>query len=128
MIKINTEEGGGVEIKGFVPEIISETINAVRAIYTMIKEDDPFGAKMYKDMILKEIYVAFKTPEEIKELNEKSLNEMRDKLGNLGEMLDFLEKLMHGEEDNKEEEKDIRSADFESDVDFKKWFHGEDKE
>lgn len=124
MIKINTEEGGGVEIKGFVPEIISETIGAVRAIYTMIKEDDPFGAKMYKDMILKEMYVAFKTPEEIKELNEKSLNEMKDKLGHFSEMLDFLEKLIHNEENNKE--KDIRSADFESDVDFKKWFNGED--
>lgn len=127
MIKINTEEGGGVEIKGFLPEIISETISAVRDIYNMIKEDNPFGAKMYKDMILKEMYVAFKTPEEIKELNEKSLNKMKDKLGHLGGMLDFLEKLMHDEEDNKEE-KDIRSADFESDVDFKKWFHGEDKE
>ena len=126
MINYNSKEGY-LEITGTLVELAAETSSFIHQMYESIKQKDPIVAEHYKDMI-KSVFekdLIFISSDELHEASEIAKE-------NTAKMLDSFDELMKGLRDtiNKmdQREKDIRSADFDDNDKFLKFFHGEDKE
>ena len=111
MINIQSQEDGGVaiETKGTGEEITNEITGAVLGVYESLKEGSNFSGAMFVRTLIKEL-----SKEWMKLAKKDPLTCM---------IIDhaFLAAAC------KKENKDIRSADFDSDEQFKEWFRGGDE-
>ena len=124
MIKIDTGLDGNmcaVEMKGTMIEITAELAGVVQSIYeSFSKENHMAGLIFLKDFMNCMTHI---TEEIVKEAEEKS--EESPDLMRLLAIMSFLGAM---QADKRHEKKDIRSADFDSDEEFKKWFRGGDND
>lgn len=110
MINIQSKGNGVViEIKGTGEEISAEVIGAVSGVYESLKKGSEFTAAMFIRLLSKEL--------------DKEWAEMTKKNPVLGGIIDTacMQYACH------KEQEDIRSADFDSDEQFKEWFRGGDE-
>lgn len=110
MINIQSQGNGvAIEIKGTGEEISGEVTGAVLGIYESLKKGSNFSGAMFVRTLIKEL-----SEEWMKMAKKDPLTCM---------MIDqaFLAAAC------KKEQEDIRSADFDSDEQFKEWFRGGDE-
>ena len=129
MIEFSTKDAENpvIHYSGKVTFVASEALAMISAIYKMVKEDDPDAAEAFKFCIEKGMDVTFLSQEECKKIVEESEKQVDEMLEKVSKALDTLKQLVNEKEVEKENE-DIRSADFDSDDQFTKWFHGMDSE
>ncbi len=149
MIILNTETGR-VEVEGSSVELAVEVAALVKGIYDgFINGDKEVGAADFKKHIEILLPTAFMPGEEIEKKTEEMKQQAVEKMGDLADALktlhnlmkattkDELEQALHDLEERAEtfrakqkaeEDKDIRSADFDSEDEFVKWFRGRDNE
>lgn len=110
MINIQSQGNGvAIETKGTGEEITSEVTGAVLGVYESLKEGSNFSGAMFVRTLIKEL-----SKEWMKMAKKDPLTCM---------IIDqaFLAAAC------KKEQEDIRSADFDSDEQFKEWFRGGDE-
>ena len=121
MIKFDSENCD-LSMEGTCPEILSEVLGLVHIVYKLLKEKNPITGEIFKRMFLKQAECAFleadELVEKIKEKADENDKNRDETINKLEELLDFLKEMEH------EKEKDIRTADFTSDEEFRKWFRG----
>lgn len=121
MIKFDSESCD-FSMEGTCPEILSEVLGLVHIVYKLLKEKNPITGEIFKRMFLKQAECAFLEAEDlmekIKEKADENDKNRNDTINKLEELLGFLKEMEH------EKEKDIRTADFTSDEEFRKWFRG----
>ena len=118
--------GDHVKINGSLMELVSDSIHMVSDVYNAIKEDDEKLAEEYKKDITNMLYIAFLSDDEIRDEANKQKDEFKRRINDI---LDKLNELFEkSEKEEKEKNKDIRSADFDSDDEFAKWFHSDSEE
>lgn len=127
MLKIDTGLDGNmcsVEMKGTMIDITAELAGVVQSIYeSFSKENHMAGLIFLKDFMCCMEHIAETVAKEVKEVKEKS-KESPDPM----RLLALMSLLNAIQADKRHEKKDIRSADFDSDEEFKKWFRGGDEE
>ena len=120
MIKIDTGLDGNmcaVEMKGTMIEITAELAGVVQSIYeSFSKENHMAGLIFLKDFMHCMESIAETVVKEAEEKSKESPDPMR--------LLALMSLLKAMQADKKHEKKDIRSADFDSDDEFMKWFRG----
>lgn len=149
MIILNTETGK-VEIEGSSMQLAVEVAALINGIYDgFLNDGKEEGANDFKKHIETLFPTAFMSTEEIKKKTEEMKKKTVEEMGNLVDSLktlqnvmkattkDELEQALHDLEaraetirakKKAEENKDIRSADFDSEDEFVKWFRGTDEE
>ena len=109
MINIQSQGNGvAIETKGTGEEITNEVTGAVLGVYESLKEGSNFYGAMFVRTLIKELS------------NEWMKMAKKDPL-----MCMMIDQAFLAAACKKEE--DIRSADFDSDEQFKEWFRGGDK-
>ena len=128
MIKFDSETGS-ISIEGSGPELVAGTIQFLHAMYEILKEDNPNMADIYKYEVENNIPYAWKSAEELKEISAKMIEEKKELINDLNDLLEKMKEMLYksDSDESSEEQKDIRSADFDSDEQFQNWFRGEDK-
>lgn len=148
MINLNTVTGK-VEIDGSSMELAVEIAALIKGIHDgFLKDGKEEGAEDFKKHIETLLPTAFMPDEEIKKQTEEMRKKTVEEMGNLVDSLktlqnvmkattkDELEQALHDLEaraetirakKKTEENKDIRSADFDSEDEFVKWFRGTDE-
>lgn len=128
MIKFDSETGL-ISIKGAGPVLVADTIQFLHAMYEVLKEDNPRMAEIYKQEVEKNVPYAWKSAEELKEISAKMVQEKKELINDLNNLLEKMKEMFDKSDpdESSEEQKDIRSADFDSDEQFQNWFRGEDK-
>lgn len=121
MIKFDSENCE-LSMEGTCPEILSEVLGLVHVVYKLLKEKNVITAEVFKRMFLKQAECAFLEADDLMEKIKEKANETDEARNNtinkLEELLNLLKEMEH------EKQKDIRTADFTSDEDFRKWFRG----
>lgn len=121
MIKFDSENCE-LSMEGTCPEILSEVLGLVHIVYKLLKEKNVITAEVFKRMFLKQAECAFLEADDLMEKIKEKANETDEARNNtinkLEELLNLLKEMEH------EKQKDIRTADFTSDEDFRKWFRG----
>ena len=123
MLKIDTGLDGmcAIEMKGTMVEITAELASVVQGIYeSFSKENHMAGLIFLKDFMHCMEHIADTVVKEAEEKSKESPDPMR--------LLALMSILNAMQADKRHEKKDIRSADFDSDEEFKKWFRGGDDE
>lgn len=124
MLKIDTGLDGNmcsVEMKGTMIDITAELAGVVQSIYeSFSKENHMAGLIFLKDFMHCMEHIAETVVKEAEEKSKESPDPMR--------LLALMSLLKAMQADKRHEKKDIRSADFDSDEEFKKWFRGGDEE
>lgn len=112
MINIQSKGNGVViEIKGTGEEISGEVIGAVSGVCESLKKGSKFTAAMFIRLLTKEL--------------DKEWAEMVKKNPIMSTLIDTACTHIHAA--SHKEIEDIRSADFDSDEQFKEWFRGGDE-
>lgn len=122
MIKFDSENPNQIKIAGAPKEISIEVAAFAKTIHDMMLEYDEDVAMEYEMNLFMAIFTAFENNHEEK----KRLIAEHENIGKAFEHLKFLKGLVKSLEDNKSE--DIRRSEFDSDDEFRKWFHGEEDE
>lgn len=122
MIKFDSENPNQIKIAGAPKEIAVEVAAFAKTIHDMMLEYDEDVAMEYQMNLLMLIFAAFENNHEEK----KRLIAEHEKRMELFERLKGLKTLVQRLEDSKSE--DIRRSEFDSDDEFRKWFHGEEDE
>lgn len=104
--------GDHLNISGNTIELVTDTIHMISEIYEVIKQKDEDLAYEYKKDVNHMLYAAFMSKEELNNEAQKQRKEFKRRIE------DMLETIQ-----NALDNKDIRSADFNSDDEFEKWFH-----
>lgn len=104
--------GNHLNISGNTLDLVKDTIHMINEIYEVIKQRDEDLAHEYKKDVSNMLYIAFMSEEELNNEAQKKRNEFKRRIE------DMLETIQ-----NALDNKDIRSADFNSDDEFEKWFH-----
>lgn len=134
MIKFDTEhmdDGSGLKIAGSPEDLAIEVASLAKTIHDVIKDYDEDMAMMYEMNLLCGVTCAFETDEKEKkrviEEHTKQM-EMINKLKGIKEFLDKVKEDLGKEKGDLEKEDitDIRRSEFDSDEEFKKWFHSVD--
>ena len=134
MIKFDTEkmgDGSGLKIAGSPEDLAIEVASLAKTIYDVIKDYDEDMARMYEMNLLCGVTCAFESDEKEKkrviEEHTKQM-EMINKLKGIKEFLDKVKEGLEKERGNLEKDNitDIRRSEFDSDEEFKKWFHSVD--
>lgn len=121
MLKFNSQEGS-IELNGSVGMIACETLAMMRGIYRTFQNNISQEAADYYKRTISELFKsAFMSDEELQQEMNKDKENILKRLESLKDLLDNLsDKVAKDMNENK----DIRSADFDSNEDFEKWFHG----
>ena len=149
MIILNTETGR-VEVEGSSIQLAVEDAALIKGIHDgFVNEGKEEGAKDFKKHIETLLPATFLPSDEIVKQAEEMKKQTVEKMGDLADALktlqnvmkattkDELEQALHDLEAHAEtirakkkaeEDKDIRSADFDSEDEFVKWFRGTDEE
>ena len=149
MIILNTETGR-VEVEGSSMQLAVEVAALIKGIYDgFLNDNKEEGGKDFKKHLESLLPTAFMPDEELEKKTEEMKKKTVEEIGNLTEALKTLQNLMkattkdeleqalhdleaHAEtikaKKKAEEDKDIRSADFDSEDEFVKWFRGTDNE
>ena len=134
MIKFDTEkmgDGSGLKISGSPEDLAVEVASLAKTIHDIMKDYDEDMARIYEMNLLNAIVCAFETDEvEKKRIIEEHTKQM-EMLNKLRGIKDFLDKVKEDLEKERENLKndstmDIRRSEFDSDEEFKKWFHSVD--
>ena len=123
MLKIDTSDHDKcvVEMKGPMIEITAELATVVQSIYDSISKDNHMAGLIFlKDFMHYMEKIADNIVNEAEERHKKSTDPMR--------LLALMSLLKAMQADKKHEKKDIRSADFDDDEEFKNWLHGGEDE
>ena len=123
MLKIDTSDHDKcvVEMKGPMIEITEELATVVQSIYDSISKDNHMAGLIFlKDFMHYMEKIADNIVNEAEERHKKSTDPMR--------LLALMSLLKAMQADKKHEKKDIRSADFDDDEEFKNWLHGGEDE
>lgn len=125
MIKFDSENCE-LSMEGTCPEILSELLGLVHVVYKLLKEKNPITAEVFKRMFLKQAECAFLEADDLMEKIKEKANETDEaRNGTINKLEELLILLKGMEHDIKhEKQKDIRTADFTSDEEFRKWFRG----
>lgn len=124
MLKIDTSDHDKcvVEMKGSIIEITAELATVVQNIYDSISKDNHMAGLIFlKDFMHYMEKIADNIVNEAEERQKKSMDDPMS-------LLAFMSLLKAMQADKRHEKKDIRSADFDDDEEFRKWFHGGDEE
>lgn len=149
MIILNTETGR-VEVEGSSVQLAVEVAALIKGIHDgFVNGDKEAGAADFKKHLEILLPTAFLPNEELEKKTEEMRKQTVEKMGDLADALKTLHNLMkattkdeleqalhdleaHAEtikaKQKAEENKDIRSADFDSEDEFVKWFRGTDNE
>lgn len=134
MIKFDTEkmnDGSGLKIAGSPEDLAIEVASLAKTIHDIMNDYDEDMAKIYEMNLMHGIVCAFESvKEEKKKLIEEHTKQM-EMINKLRGIKDFLDKVKEGlekERENLEKDNitDIRRSEFDSDDEFKKWFHSVD--
>lgn len=123
MLKIDTSDHDkcAIEMKGSMVEITAELATVVENIYkSFSKENHMAGLIFLRDFMRCMETIAEGAANETEERSKKSMDPMR--------LLAIMSLFKTMQADKRHEKKDIRSADFDDDEEFKKWFHGGEDE
>ena len=129
MIKYNSgdkETSSMLEIKGTLIELAAEASTFLHSMYMSFLQDSPIVAEKFKELITETVsrgYI-FMDDKQLHEVANSKKEESAKVIDALNGLLDLLKKAAG----NEPESKDIRSADFDSDDDFRKWFHTDEEE
>lgn len=134
MIKFDTEhmdDGSGLKIAGSPEDLAIEVASLAKTIYDVIKDYDEYMAGMYEVNLLCGVACAFETDEKEKKRVIEEHTKQMEMINKLKGINDFLDKVKEGlekERGNLEKDNitDIRRSEFDSDEEFKKWFHSVD--
>ena len=134
MIKFDTEkmgDGSGLKIAGSPEDLAIEVASLAKTIHDIIKDYSEDMGMEYEMNVLNAIVCAFETDEkEKKKIIEEHTRqmEMLNKLKGIKEFLDKVKEGLEKERGNLEKDNitDIRRSEFDSDEEFKKWFHSVD--
>lgn len=149
MIILNTETGR-VEVEGSSIQLAVEVAALIKGIHDgFLNDGKEEGADDFRKHLEILLPTTFMPAEEIKKQTEEMKQKTVEKMGDLADALKTLQNLMkattkdeleqalhdleaHAEtikaKKKAEENKDIRSADFDSEDEFVKWFRGTDNE
>lgn len=134
MIKFDTEkmgDGSGLKIAGSPEDLAIEVASLAKTIHDIMNDYDEDMARIYEMNLMHGIVCAFESDqEEKKKLIEEHTKQM-EMINKLRGIKDFLDKVKEGlekERGNLEKDNitDIRRSEFDSDDEFKKWFHSVD--
>ena len=149
MIHLNTETGT-VEVEGSSIQLAVEVAALIKGIHDgFLNDGKEEGAKDFKKHVEMLLPTTFMPSDEIVKQAEEMKKQTVEKMGDLADALKTLQNVMkattkdeleqalqdleaHAEtiraKKKAEEDKDIRSADFDSEDEFVKWFRGMNEE
>lgn len=149
MIILNTETGK-VEVEGSSIQLAVEVAALIKGIHDgFLNDGKEEGAADFKKHVESLLPTTFMPNDEIVKQTEEMKKQTVEKMGDLADALKTLQNVMkattkdeleqalqdleaHAEsiraKKKAEEDKDIRSADFDSEDEFVKWFRGTDEE
>lgn len=149
MIHLNTETGT-VEIEGSSIQLAVEVAALIKGIHDgFLNDGKEEGAADFKKHVESLLPTTFMPNDEIKKQTEEMRKQTVEKMGDLADAIKTLQNVMkattkdeleqalqdletHAEtiraKKKAEEDKDIRSADFDSEDEFVKWFRGMNEE
>lgn len=106
MLKVEISENGHIDylgVSGDIPTICSDVCTTINRIYLEMKNSNKNGAEDFKELITKNIEVAFYNDEELKKKTEETQNKVADRVIDiLQKILDELEKEPEDEKENGE--------------------------
>ena len=148
MIILNTETGK-VAVEGSSVMLASEVLALIKGIYEgFVNEGKEEGGKSFKESLEKTLPIAFMPTEEIEEKTKEMREQAIEDMGNVADALKTLQNVMKATTKDELEQalrdlearaetirlkkkagenKDIRSADFDSEDEFLKWFRNEEE-
>jgi len=122
MIKFDSENVNQMKIAGTPKEISIEVAALAKTIHDIMLENNEDMATEYEMNLFTGILVAFEKNHEEKKKFIAEHERRMEVIEHLKALNNFLEHL----KDNKPE--DIRRSEFDSDEEFRHWFHGEEDE
>lgn len=122
MIKFDSENANQMKIAGAPKEIAIEVAALAKTVHDIMLEHNEDMAMEFELNLFMGILVAFENSIEEKRKFVAEHEKRMEVVERLKALNSFLEHL----KDNKPE--DIRRSEFDSDEEFRKWFHGEEDE
>lgn len=122
MIKFDSENPNQMKMGGAPKDIAIEVATLAKTVHDIMLEHNEDMAMEYEMNLFMGIFAAFENNHEEK----KRIIAEHEKQMELFERLRGLKALVQHLEDTKSE--DIRRSEFDSDDEFRKWFHGEEDE
>ena len=122
MIQFDSEDAGKMKIAGPPKELAIEIAALAKTIHDMMLEYDEDMALEFEMNLFMGILAAFENNSEEK---KRMIAEHEKYIESLNH-LKILKAIASSLESNKPE--DIRRSEFDSDEEFKRWFHGEEEE
>lgn len=92
MINYKNNKGAvELEVKGNLPEIMSDIVTLIHSIY---ESTDEKHSEIFKEYFMKNVGVAFLSAEELDKLNEEKAKKIEKKKGSIDELIEHLENLV----------------------------------